>query len=140
MLSLIRICALVLVVACAGCGSFGRRLDAINNAMATGMGGYCQPAATAPGYYTAPNNGVAANKVESVMVLKVLDSDSKVLVQRRNGEVYLIEHGIGALSLWQYEGREVLVVSPGLFAGVGSSLVMPNHGQTTKIWNSDFVR
>ena len=42
-----------------------------------------------------------AVSAETVIVRKVIDD--KTVVQRRNGELYLIETGIGCLSLWRYE-------------------------------------
>jgi hypothetical protein len=75
---------------------------------------------------------------ESVRVAKVLDDD-KVIIVRRNGESYLIEKGVGCLSLWRFEGKSVLITSPGLFLGVGSSLVLPDADQECRIWDSEPV-
>lgn len=77
---------------------------------------------------------------EYVLVVKILEDDDKAIVQRRNGDQYLIEKGIGCLSLFRYEGKLVVINSPGLFAGIGSHLIIPDRDQTCKIWDSDFIR
>lgn len=71
---------------------------------------------------------------EYVLVQKVMD-DQAVIV-RSNGGTYLIEKGVGCLSLWRFEGKKVIVDSPGLFLGVGSKLVLPDVDQECRIWNS----
>jgi hypothetical protein len=73
--------------------------------------------------------------VEAVFVKKVMDDNA--IVVRANGEIYLIEKGVGCLSLWRYEGKRVYVNSPGLFLGVGSSLLIPDADQQCRIWNSE---
>jgi 4-fold beta flower protein len=77
---------------------------------------------------------VTAASPEYVLVQKVMD-DQAVIV-RSNGATFLIEKGIGCLSLWRYEGKRVVIDSPGLFLGVGSKLVIPDAEQECRIWNS----
>lgn len=79
--------------------------------------------------------GVSAAGVEKVTVTQVMNDN--VVITRANGESYLIEVGVGCLSLWRYEGRTVLVNSRGLFLGVGSTLVIPELGQNCRIWSSE---
>lgn len=78
-----------------------------------------------------------AQHTEYVTVKSVKD-DSAVVV-RRDGAVYSIEKGVGCLSLWRYEGRQVVINSPGLFLGVGSTLVIPQLDQTCRIWTATEV-
>ena len=66
---------------------------------------------------------------ESVLLVKVLQDDDKLIIQRRNGDRWIITKGIGALSTYRYEGRMVIINSPGLFCGIGSSLVLVDEGQ-----------
>lgn len=73
--------------------------------------------------------------VEAVLVKKTMDD--KAIVARANGEIYLIEKGVGCLSWSRYEGKRVYVNSPGLFLGVGSSLLIPDGDQQCRIWNSE---
>lgn len=78
-----------------------------------------------------------ATGVERVVVTKAMDDQA--IITRSNGESFLIEKGIGCLSLWRYEGKEVLINSPGFFLGVGSSLLIPELDQQCRIWNSKFL-
>jgi hypothetical protein len=71
---------------------------------------------------------------EWVYVYKAMDDNA--IVVRKNGEAYQIEKGVGCLSLWMFEGKSVLVTSPGLFLGVGSELILPEVDQKCRIWNS----
>ena len=79
--------------------------------------------------------GIGGGGTESVLLVKHLDSANKVIVRRRNGDSYILDYGIGALSMSRYEGRQILINSPGLFAGIGSSIILPGDGQTAKIWS-----
>lgn len=73
---------------------------------------------------------------EYVNVLKVLSNDDFGIIQTRSGATYLIEKGVGCLSFWRYEGKAVVISSPGLFLGVGSELVLPEVDQKCRIWDS----
>src|SRR5262245_31849805 len=73
--------------------------------------------------------------VEAVLVKKTMDD--KAIVVRANGQMYLIEKGVGCLSLGRDEGKRVYINSPGLFLGVGSSLLIPDVSQQCRIWNSE---
>jgi hypothetical protein len=76
---------------------------------------------------------------EAVLLLKVMDSDNKAIIQRRNGDQYLIEYGVGVISIWRYEGKAVLIHSPGIFLGVGSSIILPDDDQKARIWDSKLL-
>lgn len=69
-----------------------------------------------------------------------MDNDYKAVIQRRNTETFLIEYGVGVLSIWRYEGREVFIYSPGLFCGVGATLILPEDRQQARIWNAQQLR
>lgn len=72
---------------------------------------------------------------EFVTVAKVFSNDDFGIIVRSNGDAYQIEKGVGCLSFWQYEGKQVLVSSPRLFLGVGSELVLPDDNQKCRIWD-----
>lgn len=76
---------------------------------------------------------------EYVNVVKVLEDDDKGIIERRNGERWLIEKGVGAISFWRYEGKRVVIYSPGLFCGVGSKVILPDDKQEARIWNAEQV-
>jgi hypothetical protein len=77
--------------------------------------------------------------VEEVYIQQVLSSGDKAIVVRRNGDAYLIEHGVGCLSLWRFEGHRVVITSPGLFLGEGSILLIPQEKQECRIWNGEQI-
>lgn len=79
----------------------------------------------------------ASAGTEYVLVQKVMGD--KGLIQRANGEVWLIEKGVGAISFISCEGKQVLIQSPGLFCGIGSKIILPDHGQEAKIWEAKLV-
>jgi len=80
--------------------------------------------------------GAAAHAaVEAVLVKKVMDD--KAIIVRANGEIHVIEKGVGCLSLWRFEGKRVYISSPGLFLGVGSRLLIPDADQQCRIWSSE---
>lgn len=77
---------------------------------------------------------LAGQTTEYVVVQKVLNDSA--LVVRGTGALYLIEKGVGCLSLWRYEGKKAVVYSPGQFLGVGSKLILPDQNQECRIWDS----
>jgi len=81
----------------------------------------------------------AAAAVEEVYVQKVFQGGDKAIVVRRDGSAYLIEKGVGCLSLESFVGRRVVVSSPGLFLGVGSTLLITERNQSCRIWSSEPV-
>jgi hypothetical protein len=82
------------------------------------------------------STGLAHAASEFVFVAKILSNDDHGIIVRSSGNAYQIEKGVGCLSFWHYEGKRVLVVSPGLFLGVGSKIVLPDDNQECRIWDS----
>jgi len=80
---------------------------------------------------------LSASGFEKVYLKKVMDSDYKAIIERSNGDMYLIEYGVGVLSLWRYEDKYAYIDSPGLFAGTGSTIVLPDIDQEAHIWNCE---
>ena len=73
---------------------------------------------------------------EFVTVVKILSNDDHGIIVRSNGDAYHIEKGVGCLSFWRYEGKQVVVTSPGVFLGVGSELILPDENQKCRIWDA----
>jgi hypothetical protein len=73
---------------------------------------------------------------ESVYVAKSQSVGDQAIIVRRDGTAYLIGKGVGCLSLSMYQGRIVLIASPGMFLGVGSKLLLPGNDQECRIWSS----
>lgn len=76
--------------------------------------------------------------IETVSLLKV-DGDT-AFIERRSGDRYSLELGTGCLSAYRFEGKRVYVESPSLFAGVGSSLILPDNSGSCRIWSSRQIR
>jgi len=71
---------------------------------------------------------------QSAYVEKVVDD--KAIISSSSGK-YLIEKGVGCVSLWRYEGKSIIIFSPGIFLGVGSKVLLPNENQECRIWGSE---
>jgi hypothetical protein len=76
---------------------------------------------------------------EYVTLIKVMDNDDKGIIERSNGERWLIEKGVGAISFWRFEGKKILIYSPSLFCGVGSKVILPDVGQEARIWDAEQI-
>ncbi len=76
---------------------------------------------------------------EYVTLIKVLDNDDQGIIERRNGERWLIEKGVGALSFWHFEGKRIIIHSPGIFCGVGSKVMLPDVDQEARIWSAEQI-
>jgi hypothetical protein len=74
---------------------------------------------------------------ESVLLVKILRGDDKLIIQRRNGEKWMITKGSGAPSAFRYEGKLVVISSPGSFCGAGSTFVLVNEGQEARISDAE---
>jgi len=78
------------------------------------------------------------SSIEEVRLHKVFDYEDKAVIERPNGEVYLIEYGVGVLPIWMYEGKKVLIYSPGTFL-VGSRIILPNRDNSARIWSAQLL-
>jgi hypothetical protein len=74
---------------------------------------------------------------ESVLLVKVMRDDNKLIIQRRNGDKWMITKGVGALSTYRYEGKMVIINSPGIFCGTGSTLLLVDDGQESRILDAE---
>jgi hypothetical protein len=79
----------------------------------------------------------AYGATEWVYVEKAMDDSA--IVKRSNGQTYLIDKGVGCLSLWRMENKRVLINSPGLFLGVGTKLLIPDLDQECRVWESELL-
>lgn len=76
---------------------------------------------------------------EYVTLIKILENDDHAIIERKSGERWHIEKGTGALSLWRFEGKQIIIDSPGIFCGVGSQVILPEMSQQARIWNAEQV-
>ena len=72
--------------------------------------------------------------VEEVYVAESRTNDDRAILIRASGESYAVEKGHGCVSLWRYEGRPVLIISPGQFLAMGSKVVLPQSHQQCSVW------
>ena len=84
--------------------------------------------------HTAGSQAGVGAFLEEVLVTETKVNDDRAVITRHNGESYVVEKGSGCVSLWRYEGRPVLVVSPGQFLALGSRLLLPDPRQQCSIW------
>lgn len=80
----------------------------------------------------------AFGKTEYVKVIKIFDNN-KAIVQRSNGEQWVIEKGVGAPSFWRYENKQVIISSPYSFGGTSSQLILPDDRQQARIWDAEKI-
>lgn len=73
---------------------------------------------------------------EAVLLQKVDEINNKAVIMRRGGEQYQIDYGVGVISISSFLGKAVVIDSPGIFLGVGSSIVLPGRDQSARIWDS----
>ena len=104
--------------------------------------GYAMPGSIPPGAQiviipsSPPLSSVAGNDMEAVTFVKSVD-DSHAVIRRKTGGAYLLEYGVGCMSLSiMIEGRMLYVYSPGLFAGIGSKIILPDRGQECRVWDA----
>lgn len=76
---------------------------------------------------------------ESVLLVKILQDNDKLLIQRRNGEQWIVTRGIGNMAIYRYEGRQVVINSPGMFCGLNSSLLLVEGGHEYKILDAEEI-
>ena len=77
---------------------------------------------------------------EYVAVLEVANFGDEVVIQRQNGDIWVLETGIGCHALSMMEGKFVIVQSGTLFGGIGSRLIIPANGSGCRVWNAERVR
>ncbi|HEX2924081.1 MAG TPA: hypothetical protein VHS28_08655, partial [Chloroflexota bacterium] len=106
-------------------------------AFSLGIPAFVPAAPTArPPIVVAPPSGGSSGRTEWVYVHSIDDSHDTAIIERANGELWLIEKGVGCLGLWRYEEKNVLILSPGLFAGVSSQIILPDGSGQCRIWDS----
>lgn len=90
------------------------------------------PVIPAPALPLAPPS---TNRTEAVWLVKAFDSVGEVLIERRSGNRYILELGVGCLAVQFFEGKRVIIDSPGIFAGTGSMLILPDERGSCRIWS-----
>ncbi|GIW66108.1 MAG: hypothetical protein KatS3mg095_0006 [Candidatus Parcubacteria bacterium] len=69
-------------------------------------------------------------------VKKVLDSEDKIIVEDEYGDQYLVEYGLGCLSMWRYEGEYIYIDVGGAFLdGIGDRIYLLDSDQDCRVWD-----
>jgi hypothetical protein len=74
----------------------------------------------------------AAQQASMVTVEKVVGSD-QALLRTNDSRTFLVEYGVGCLSLSLMEGRRVVVESTEVLFGIGGKIVIPKRSQACRI-------
>jgi len=74
---------------------------------------------------------------EFVILAKMLPGDDKLVIQRLNGDQWLIAKGAGASTAFLYEGRQVIIIYPQSFCGRGSTLFLVENGQEAPLIDAE---
>ncbi len=74
-------------------------------------------------------------ELKSYFVSAVIDSKDEIIVTDSYGDSYLIEYGIGCLSMWRYEGK-VIQIDTGLFLdGIGDRIYLFDSDDDCSVWD-----
>ena len=75
-------------------------------------------------------------QAEWVYLYTTIEYDKAVIV-RKNQEVYIIQKGLGCLSLSRYENKSIIVYFPGLFGGLSGKIILSESNEECNIWNTE---
>jgi len=78
-------------------------------------------------------------EVERVLLVNIIDFSTTAIIQRQSGIQYKIVYGVGVIGLPRYINKYIYINSPGIFAGVGSEIVLPDTDQKARIWSSEIL-
>lgn len=69
-------------------------------------------------------------------VSEVFDSDDKIIVQDKYDNVYIVEYGIGCLSMWRYEDKWIYIDIGGSFLdGISDRIYLFDSQDDCKVWD-----
>lgn len=73
-------------------------------------------------------------------VTKVLDSGDDVILRDKFGDQFLVEYGIGCLSMWRYEGKTINVDIGGTFLdGISDQIYLFDSDDSCKVWDAEEI-
>ncbi len=77
--------------------------------------------------------------LKKFFVIKVLDSSDEIIVEDNWGDKYLVEYGIGCLSMWRYED-EYIYIDTGLFLdGIGDTIYLFDSDDECRVWDAEEI-
>lgn len=81
---------------------------------------------------------VQASNLKRYFVTNVFDSSDKIIVEDSYGDQYLVEYGIGCLSMWRYEDKYIHIDIGGSFLdGIGDRIYLIDSEQDCRVWDVD---
>jgi hypothetical protein len=74
-------------------------------------------------------------------VESVIDGEDKIIVsESRSGSRFLLEYGIGCLSMWRYEGKYIDIDVGGSFLnGISDQIYLFDGDDNCKVWDADEI-
>lgn len=76
--------------------------------------------------------------LKKYFVEKVIDGDDKIIATNSKGTTFLVEYGMGCLSMWNYEGRSIDIDVGGAFLnGIGDRIYLFDSGDDCKVWDAE---
>lgn len=74
-------------------------------------------------------------------VIDVLDNTDKIIVNDANLNKYLVEYGIGCLSMWRYEGKTIQIDIGGSFLdGISDEIYLFDSDDNCRVWDADEIK
>jgi len=78
--------------------------------------------------------------LKSYYVRSVIDSEDNIIVVDSYGSEYLVEYGIGCLSMWRHEGKIIYIDIGGIFLdGIGDTIYLFDSDDDCRVWDADLV-
>lgn len=77
-----------------------------------------------------------ALNLKRYFVVKVLDTSDNIIVEDSYGDQYVVEYGIGCLSMWRYEDKYIYIDIGGSFLdGIGDTIQLLDSDDECRVWD-----
>jgi len=74
--------------------------------------------------------------LQKYFVISVNNGKNEIVVEDKYGDKYLVEYGIGCLSMWRYENKYIDIDTGGLFLdGISDKIYLFDSGDECQVWN-----
>ncbi len=84
--------------------------------------------------------GSQSLNLKPYFVIKVLDSSDTILAEDKFGTQYLVEYGIGCLSMWRYEGKNIYIdVGGGFLNAISDQIYLFDSEDSCKVWDAEEI-
>jgi len=76
--------------------------------------------------------------ISDFYVEDIVDSSDKIIVSDTLNQRYLVEYGIGCLSMWRYDNKFIHIDVSGVFLdGIGDTIYLFDSSDECRVWNVD---